>query len=170
MQLTEGTVTIRTEVAGSAARMGHRLVIEVAEWSADVTLVRKKPTAVTFRASLDSLRVVSGSGGVTPLTVVDKQVIRRNAAKTLNTSTYPDATFESTSLVMSGEQVEIAGNLTIHGVTQSIRATVTIAENRATASIPVVQSDFGVKPYSLMLGQLRVADEVAVELDIEVSV
>ena len=36
------------------------------------------------------------------------------------------------------------------------------------AAIPVLQSDFGVKPYSLMLGQLKVADEVIVEIDAEI--
>lgn len=162
-------MSIRTDVAGSAARMGHRLVIGVDDWSAVVTMVGKKPTAVTFRASLGSLRVISGSGGVTPLTVVDKQVIRRNAAKTLDTSRYPEVAFTSTSLVMSGDEVEVEGELTIHGVTRPIHATVTIAGNRATASIPVVQSDFGIKGYSLMLGQLKVADEVSVDLDVEVS-
>ena len=34
--------------------------------------------------------------------------------------------------------------------------------------IPVVQSDFGIKPYSPMLGQLKVADEVVVEIDVGV--
>ncbi len=163
MDLIAGTVRIRTGVAGSAARMGHRLVIAVDDWSATVDLRRGKPTAVRFRASLRSLRVESGRGGITPLTPVDKQVIGRNAAKVLDTEHHPEVTF-------SGEVTggyEVSGDLTIHGVTQPLTATVEVAEGRARASIPVRQTDFGVKPYSLMLGQLKVEDEVIVHLDVE---
>lgn len=170
MELRDGTVTIGTDVAGSAARMGHRLRIAVQDWSASVTLVRKKPTAVVFRAALDSLSVISGSGAVTPLTVVDKQLIKRNAAKTLDTDDYPEVGFESSAIVVTGDQITVDGELTIHGVAAPLTATLTFAQGRATASIPIRQTDFGIKPYSLMLGQLKVADEVVVDLDIEVAV
>jgi hypothetical protein len=42
----------------------------------------------------------------------------------------------------------------------------TLADGRATGSITVTQTDFGIKPYSAMLGQLKVSDDVTVELDI----
>ncbi len=164
MDLIAGTVRIRTGVAGSAARMGHRLVIAVDDWSATVDLRRGKPTAVRFRASLRSLRVESGRGGITPLTPVDKQVILRNAVKTLDVSRYPEVVFDGE--VLPGYLV--SGELTIHGRTQPLQAQIAIADGRASAAIPVLQSDFGVKPYSLMLGQLKVADEVIVEIDAEI--
>ena len=49
-----------------------------------------------------------------------------------------------------------------------VGAQITLADGHASAAIPVLQSDFGVKPYSLMLGQLKVADEVIVEIDAEI--
>ena len=39
----------------------------------------------------------------------------------------------------------------------------------AHCSVGLIQSEFGVTPYSAMLGQLRVADEVRVELDVTVA-
>ncbi|MEZ5184195.1 MAG: YceI family protein [Candidatus Nanopelagicales bacterium] len=168
MELREGSVTIHTDVTGSAARMGHRLVIAVEDWSASVTMARRKPTAVVFRAALTSLTVVSGTGGLTPLTAIDKQVIKRNAAKTLDSAAHPEVVFKSSALSVTGDQVTVVGELTIHAVAAPLTATVTIVDGRATASIPVRQSDFGVKAYSLMLGQLKVADEVVVELAVEV--
>ena len=168
MDLTKGTVTVRTDVAGSAARVGHRLTIGVDDWSAAVRMVRGKPAAVEFRAALDSLQVLSGAGGVTPLTVVDKQVIRRNAAKTLQVDEYPEVTFESEEVVVDGQRIDVAGALTIHGVTMGLDATLTLDAGRVAASIPVRQTDFGLKPYSLLMGQLKVADEVVVDLDVEV--
>jgi len=164
VELTCGTVTVRTGVAGSASRAGHRLQLRFPDWSGTVRMLDGHPQAVTLRVGLPSLEVVSGAGGVTPLTPVDKQLIKRNAAKTLDADRFPDVTFESTSV--DGQTV--TGELTIHGTTCEIVAEINVADGRATASIPVRQTDFGIKPYSLMLGQLKVADEVAVELDIEV--
>lgn len=162
-----GTVTVRTGVAGSASRMGHRLVIQVQEWSAEVEMDGQVPVSVRFAAGLDSLRVQSGSGGVTPLTVVDKQVIRRNAAKVLQSDTYPQAVFEGTVSQTDGGMV-VSGELQIHGVTQQLTTTLCVDGRHVTAAIPVAQTDFGLKPYSAMVGQLKVLDEVSVEVDIEV--
>jgi polyisoprenoid-binding protein YceI len=164
MDLTPGSLLVRTGVEGAAARMGHRLVLAVEQWSAAVELSDGVPTAVTLRADLTTLKVRSGSGGVTPLTPVDKQVILRNAAKTLDASRYPEVVFDGQ--VLPGYLV--SGELTIHGCTQPLETPITIADGRASASIPVLQSDFGIKAYSLMLGQLKVADEVIVEIDAEV--
>jgi polyisoprenoid-binding protein YceI len=103
---------------------------------------------------------------VTPLTVVDKQVIHRNANKALDVERYPEVTFTSTEVVMTEGTLDIAGDLTIHGVTEPLDTTLTLADGRATGSITVTQTDFGIKPYSAMLGQLKVSDDVTVELDI----
>ncbi len=164
MELTEGSVLVRTGVEGAASRMGHRLVLSVQTWSATVGLAAGQPVTVAFRADLTSLKVRSGSGGVTPLTPVDKQVIVRNAAKTLEVARYPEVVF--TGDVHPGYLV--TGELTIHGVSRPLQTPIDLAEGRARAAIPVVQSDFGIKAYSLMLGQLKVADEVIVELDVAV--
>lgn len=168
MEIDSGTVTIHTDVAGSASRMGHRLVIAVDDWSGSVEMRAKKPVAVQFRAALDSLRVESGSGGITPLTPVDRQVIVRNATKTLDVKRHPEVTFRSSEMATAAGRVDVVGELTIHGVTQPLTATLALADDRATASIPVRQTDFEVKPYSLMFGQLKVADEVVVELDVQI--
>lgn len=168
MEIDSGTVTIHTDVAGSASRMGHRLVIAVDDWSGSVEMRAKKPVAVQFRAALASLRVESGSGGITPLTPVDRQVIVRNATKTLDVKRHPEVTFRSSEMATAAGRVDVVGELTIHGVTQPLTATLALADDRATASIPVRQTDFEVKPYSLMFGQLKVADEVVVELDVQI--
>jgi polyisoprenoid-binding protein YceI len=162
----QGTVKVRTGVAGSASRMGHRLVLRLGDWSALVAVDAGQPTSITFQGSLDSLEVESGKGGVTPLTVVDKQVIHRNANKALDVERYPEVTFTSTEIVMTEGTLDIAGDLTIHGVTEPLDTTLTLADGRATGSITVTQTDFGIKPYSAMLGQLKVSDDVTVELDI----
>ena len=54
-------------------------------------------------------------------------------------------------------------------MSRPLQAQVEVADGRARAAIPVLQSDFGIKAYSLMLGQLKVADEVVVELDVVIQ-
>lgn len=159
----QGTVKVRTGVAGSASRMGHRLVLNVEDWSAQVD-----EDAVTFRAALESLHVESGTGGVTPLTVVDRQVIRRNATKVLDVGTYPEVTFTSSEVAVAEDCVTVTGELTIHDVSLPMTAELARVGNHLTCSIPVVQTDFGIRPYSAMLGQLKVSDEVTVDLDITI--
>jgi len=164
----QGTVKVRTGVAGSASRMGHRLVLNVEDWSAQVEVTDGVVVSVQFRADLETLHVESGRGGVTPLTVVDKQVIRRNAAKVLDVGTYPEVTFSSTEIEVTEDTVTVTGDLTIHDVTFPLTAELTRDGDHVTGSIPVVQSDFGIRPYSAMLGQLKVLDAVTVDLDITV--
>ena len=168
VELTSGTVLLHTDVTGPAARMGHRLVIGVQEWSASVSVRRRVPVAVSFRAELDSLQVASGAGGLTPLTPVDKQLILRNAARTLDSRGHPQASFVSESVEAMPEGYRVGGRLTIRGVSQSLVADVTVSEGRARTTVPVRQSDFGIKPYSHMLGQLKVVDEVIVAVDVAV--
>ena len=164
----QGTVKVRTGVAGSASRMGHRLVLNVEDWSAQVEVTDGVVVSVQFRTDLETLHVESGRGGVTPLPVVDKQVIRRNAAKVLDVGTYPEVTFSSTEIEVTEDTVTVTGDLTIHDVTLPLTAELTRDGDHVTGSIPVVQSDFGIRPYSAMLGQLKVLDEVTVDLDITV--
>lgn len=166
----DGTITLHTGVEGAAARLGHRLTIAVGDWSAHVDTADGKPVAVMFRAALDSLRVVSGRGGATPLTPVDKQLIRRNATKTLQADRHPEVAFVSTSVALRGSALDVAGDLTIHGVRRELAATLEASDGRVTGSIPVLQTDYGIKPYSQMLGQLRVRDEVRVEIDLALRV
>ncbi len=169
----DGSLRLHTGVAGSAARMGHSLIIVVDEWSATVALSRGTPRSVRLCAELTSLRVDSGSGGIKPLGDGDREVIRANALRALHADQHPQVTFESTSVRAQGDRLTVQGTLTVAGTPQPLTAEVGLDRpaGRVTAhcSVTVVQSQFGVAPYSAMLGQLRVADDVRVELDVSVA-
>jgi polyisoprenoid-binding protein YceI len=148
--------------------MGHRLLLDVQDWSAQVEMAGGRPVAVSFRAALGSLHVESGTGGVTPLTVVDRQVIRRNAGKVLDVDAHPEVEFASDTVELTDTALAIHGDLTIHGTTLPLETTLTVEGRRVHGAIPVVQTEFGIRPYSAMLGQLKVGDEVTVEIDVTV--
>ena len=165
---SHGSLLIRTTVEGRAARMGHRLTLEVSAWTAEVELTHGQPTSAVLHVDLSSIEVMAAEGGVTPLTPVDRSVIKRNANKSLKTDKHPEGVFEvpAVSELVDG-QYELRGTLTL--ANKSAPFTVTLHAEREDSAwtistgTSVRQSDFGIKPYSLMVGAVRVGDEVAIE-------
>ena len=62
-----GELRILTGVDGRAAKMGHRLTIAMQTWQATVRWAGGKPASAELTAQVDSLTVLSGEGGLTPL-------------------------------------------------------------------------------------------------------
>lgn len=167
-----GTLTLHTGVEGKAAKMGHNVTIEVTDWSAEVGFDGDTPSAARLRAGLASFQVVKGEGGVKPVSDKDKQSIRDNALSTLKAAQHPDVTFSSTIIRTTPGGYALDGDLSIAGTTRpaTVEVAVTDAGDRWTVSggAPVVQSEYGVKPYSAMMGGLKVRDRVDVRIETSV--
>ncbi|WP_445165306.1 YceI family protein [Mycolicibacterium sp. Dal123E01] len=163
----EGELQILTGVGGPAAKMGHRLTIAMASWHADVQWQGTQPVAADLVVEVDSLQVIKGEGGVTPLSGPEKAVVRSNALKALNAKKYPQVTFRSEDISKTSAGYRLDGTVEIHGTSR--RQTVDLAVEDVggawvmSASVPVAQTQFGVKPYSLFVGSLKVADEVTLK-------
>lgn len=162
----DGSITLRTDVTGAAARLGHRLVITFDEWTVTADVADRQLLRVDVDIDMDSLRVVSGSGGATPLSPVDKQLIKRNAAKSLRVAEHPGATFRSSEVEQDGEVLQVSGELQIAGTSKRVIMSFTVQGSSVGGRVPIPQSAFGVKPYSLMMGALQIADEVSVEVQL----
>ncbi len=162
----EGELQILTGVGGPAAKMGgHRLTIAFASWQAEVQWRGDEPATARLVVDVDSLQVLKGEGGgVTPLTGPEKGVVRSNALKSLDAKKFPTITFvaEDISAIPTGYRLD--GTVEIHGTSRphSVDLAVEDAGDTwvMTTSTAVVQSQFGVKPYSLFMGTLKVDDEV----------
>lgn len=169
----DGELVIRTNVSGKASRMGHRLSLQFDRWQARIQLSEGRPIAATVNVDLASLKVVSGQGGVTPLSPVDHRIIAGNARRVLDTKTSPDAEFTAQRLTQTSGDYEVSGTLTMHGQTRTITAILAVFESdekvRVKTTVPIRQSEFGYQPYSTMLGQFRVVDEVQVDFSVSVS-
>jgi len=161
-----GSLTIHTTRVGMAARAGHDLVLEASRWHATI-----QPEPAQLRAEVDatSLVVQDGTGGVKPLSDSDRDEIRKNLAqKILKTEQNPTITFESTGgRVLDEHRWQFDGNLTIAGATMPIQVPVLIDADgtRLRATVTVVQSRFGIKPFTAMMGALKVADEVEIRAE-----
>lgn len=159
-----GELLLRTGVTGSASRMGHRLTIAMRSWHATVEWDGEVPSSVEVTVDLDSLDVLRGEGGMTPLSGAEKVLIRSNALKTLRAKKSPHAVFRSTTIERSGSVVRIPGVLELAGHSGEQNVEVEVSDNSALGTAQVRHSDFGIKPYSMLMGAMKVADEVAVSL------
>lgn len=167
---SDGELTLHTGRAGIGSKVGHDLTIRVGTWSA--TAAREDGGAVTsvkVVADLSSLEVLRGDGGLKPLSEKDKKTILSNAMDTLSVKSHPTAVFQAEGLQLSDGSSEVAGRLTLAGKERPQQMKVTVKQDggraRVQVTCEVVQSEFAIKPYSGMLGALKVRDMVEVRAD-----
>jgi polyisoprenoid-binding protein YceI len=165
---------------GIAAALAHNHAIRATEFTGE---------AVFDPANLGSamLRVRAQTGSL----VADEPDVRRRyglsrsigerdrrkiqetmlSASQMNAAKYPTMEFRSTSVEKRPEgQYLVTGNLSIHGVERPVAFAVTLEEEdgalRGRATITFRQSDYGIKPYSAMLGAVRNKDEAILNVEI----
>jgi polyisoprenoid-binding protein YceI len=164
-----GRLLVKTARTGLGAKAGHDLTIEVTRWRGKVALDAGNLAncAVTFEAEVDSFEVREGTGGVKPLTDADRADIKNTLrTKVLDTARHPSIVFESGQVSGTPESFRMDGELTIKGVTQPITVEGRIQGDRVQGSASVVQTRWGIRPYSALLGALKLRDEVGIHFDI----
>jgi polyisoprenoid-binding protein YceI len=167
-----GRLLVRTTRTGLGAKAGHDLTIEVTRWRGNVVIDTANPAAssVTVEADVDSFEVRQGTGGVKPLTDADRADIKNTIrGKILKTGRHPTITFGSKQVGGTGESFRIDGDLTIVGVTQPVTVVGRLADGHARGSAVIVQSQWGIRPYTAFLGALKLRDEVEVEFDVDLT-
>lgn len=162
----QGTLAVNTYREGVAARVGHDLIIDVADWQAQVTVAQDgAPSAVELSASPTSLVVREGLRGVKPLTDGDRADIRRTIDDKV-LARQPIAFRSSAVEAGTGGAFTVRGDLTLGGKTRPASFSLTVGgEGRVQGRAEVRQSDWGIKPYRGLMGALRVRDEVEVSID-----
>lgn len=151
---------------GVAAGVGHDLVLEATTWSADITVGDDETASVEATVDLSSLVVREGRGGVKPLSDRDRREIAHNARTILDTDHFRDARFSSTTVSRNA----IDGELTVRGTTRPF--TLELSEDKPdhyTAKGSLLQTDFGIKPYTAFFGALKLADRVEIGVEVDVS-
>jgi YceI-like domain len=167
-----GRIILKTSRTGFAARAGHDLTLEVTRWSARAEIPAEDAggvTAATVTAELElgSLEVREGAGGVKPLTDSDRRDIKKTMSGILGQGT---AGFTSSRITRSGAGGAIEGTLSLNGRSQPLRLQVTEpGPGRYRGTATVTQSAFGIKPYTGFFGALKLADDVGVEFEVDMS-
>ncbi len=164
----DGTLAVRTGRTGAAAKAGHNLLIGVAQWSATLVVgAAPAPTTVELRADGSSLRVGEGTGGMQALGDDEVASIHQSIDDDVLKKT--EISFRSTAVesLDGGDRLGVQGELELvgrrHPVAFELDAS---AAGRLSGSAAVVQTDWGIKPYSALFGALKVVDAVEVTVDV----
>jgi polyisoprenoid-binding protein YceI len=152
---------------------GHEHVIQVKEFSgeASVTPGSILPAALQVTAQAGSLEETSSA-----FTQQQKEIINKELREIVfHPEQYPEISFRSTAVELEstkgGEfEVEIKGNLTLHGVTRQIEVPAKVTMNgdtlRAVGKFTIDRGDFKVKATSAFHGLVRVRSTVRLEFDV----
>jgi hypothetical protein len=163
-----GKLTVRTGRRGAIAKAGHDLVIEVGAWNATLQIAPEpEQTVLELTADARSLRVLSGSGGVQSLGEDDKAGIARTIDEQVLKGS--GIAFRSTDVRPGGSgRLQVAGDLELAGRVNPVAFDLSVTDDgRVSGTAIVKQTAWGIKPYTAMLGALKVADEVEVSVDAE---
>lgn len=162
----DGELLIRTGVTGRAARMGHRLTIAMTRWHGAVSWDGSEPSTAEMVVETDSFEVLRGEGGVKGLSAPEKALVRSNALKSLDANRFPEIRFVAEAIEQTGEGYRLTGTLHIRGKSRNHAVDLRTEDLgdawRISTESTVRQSDYGIKPFSLLMGSVQVADDVSV--------
>lgn len=166
LHVSDGELQIRTGVTGRAARMGHRLTIAMSRWCATVRWAAGQPVGAELSVETDSVEVLRGEGGINRLSGPEKALVRTNALKLLDAGRFPQIRFTADTIERTANGYRLIGRLRIRGKTRAHTVDLRTEDLgdmwRMSAESGVRQSDYGIKPYSMLMGSMRVVDDVTV--------
>lgn len=150
---------------GLLSKIAHDLEIRVERFQVKVD-------GTTIEATFDptSLRVVTARKDGRPnpgaLSASDRAKIEGNiAGEVLETKRHPEVRFTGQAEI-SDRVAQVRGELTLHGRTRAIDTKIARDGSRWVARLRLHQPDYGIKPYSAMLGTLKIQPDVEIELRI----
>lgn len=146
---------------GLLSKVAHDLKLRVGRFS-----IERDGAKVTARFDLTSLTAVcavrDGHDDLHALSRGDLAKIDDNTrSEVLHSGRFPEAVFEGE---VEGDAVR--GRLTLHGVTRALSTTLRSEGGRRVAEVTLHQPDYGVTPYTAMMGTLRVKADVRVRVSV----
>lgn len=167
---SNGELTLHTGRQGVGSKVGHDLMIRVGRWSAEATVDGTTVFDLRVVADLTSLEVVKGEGGMKPLSDKDRTTILGNALETLKAKAHPELVFVSSGPHATETATTIPGEVTLAGATQPQQLDVVVTRTSTGGSVTVygelVQTAYGIKPYSGLMGALKVRDMVQIRAEV----
>ena len=166
LKRSDGELLVRTGVAGRAAKMGHRLTLLMNSWDATVRWADDQPVAAHMTVDVDGLDVSHGEGGLMTLSGPEKSLARSHALKSLDAERFPTISFQRRRHRTDRRRLpaERHGGHSRHEPRCAVDLRVEDLGGawRMSGESDVRQTEFGVKPYSMLMGAMKVADIVTV--------
>lgn len=151
---------------GLLSAVAHDLRIRVTGFSIELDEAAR---TIRARADAASLRVECAlrDGAELPGALSDanrKEIEASIAGSVLDAARHPEIRFSSSRVDERPDGFDVEGALELHGQSRTVRVQIRRAGERDVAELTVHQPDFGIKPYSAMLGALRVRADVLVRV------
>ena len=145
------------------AKLAHDLILSPTNWSGTLNVDGDNPAASSAELTIDarSIEILETVGGMMSLS--DKNM----EEDVLHTDRHPNLTFTSTSVSGSEPNFNVAGNMTVVGTTRPVNLSVNVNGTTVTAKTSISQKDFGIKPFSAMMGAIKLRDDVDFELTVD---
>ncbi len=163
-----------------ASGLSHNHVIRAAGltgtvvWDADDASACRVDLSLPVHAlDVDPLWLRERVGYTGRLGEADRRSIRKNmlSRSQLDAETHPDVLFRSTGCSGSEGSFEVAGELTVRGVSSQVEALMRVDADGTSLSarggFTARTTDFGITPYTALLGALKNRDELQFSLHIE---
>ena len=150
---------------GALSALAHDLEIGVGRFTIDVT----PELAIDATFDAGSLTVLHAIKDGRPHDVGDgdRRKIEKNLREdVLDTRRYPEIRFRAAKATPAGDGFVLAGELTLHGKTRPLEIKTRAVAGKQVAEITLHQPDFGIKPFSAMLGTLKIKPDIKVRVSL----
>lgn len=170
--VTTATCHVFTFKEGMLSAVAHDLRIRVERLTIAIDAAAGTVEARFFAASLRvDCAMKAGQEDHGALSDRNKREIAENIVDdVLHADRYPEIVFRSTKVEggLEGEADvrRIEGTLVLHGTERPLRVTARREAGRWVAEVELHQPDFGIRPYSAMLGTLKVKPTVRVRVSV----
>lgn len=146
---------------GLLSPIAHDLELSVGTFTLEAT-----PERVSARFDPSSLRVMKPAS----LSDKDRRTIEATiVSDVLAAKRFPEICFQSSSVTADGDGHRVDGTLTLHGRSKALSARVERRGDRWVCEVVLHQPDFGIRPYTAMLGTLKIKPDVRVRITSPVS-
>jgi polyisoprenoid-binding protein YceI len=163
---TDGEVRVFTSKDGLLSAVAHDLELAVTRFSITWDEARTSVTATSDPASLKVLHaIVHGRPSPGTLSPKDLAKIESNVASDVLQSR-SEIRFVSSSVEPAGDGFTLRGTLTLNGRTNDLRAEVRRDGDRWVSEVAIDQPRWGIRPYSAMMGTLKIKPEIRVRVSV----
>jgi polyisoprenoid-binding protein YceI len=171
------TLTFKAYKEGWFSSLGHDHTIAGREFAGAVRFdpARVEASSVTLTVKTASLDVLDPSADASDKAKIAKTL---KGGEVLDVEKFPEIRFASSAVSIAERQpggrlkVAVKGDLTLHGVTRAVEFAAFVEPPagsgplKATGTIGLDGSGFGIEPYGVGLGAVKVKDHVELEFSI----
>lgn len=163
-----------------AASLSHDHVVKAKGWTGSVTWDSTSPATCKVELSLPVAQLENDApdlrkkvGYDSVLDDGDRAEVKKHMLDTdqLNAAKFPTISFKATKCEGTGSSIKVSGDFTLHGVSKPVTVPMTITADgntlTAKGSFKAKQSDYGITPFSALLGQLKNKDEMTFTIDVK---